>query len=195
MSASASDGSNLCLLTIQPNDLQGGSMMPGLGGILGGLLGSLLGPGGVTLGRRLQNLQYPSPATDPSEYWMLGGVFLEHFTTIFDFDNARLGFANPPAGLIGLSATAIGDSSQGILPTSEVPAMAPTWQKRSPFGFAASLAATGTVVAFLLAAVLGVWRTSRRQTRQRGLDVNSSTDADDEQLQALARSAVGSEEA
>jgi len=188
---------NMCLLTIQPNDLQGGSMMPGLGGILGGLLGSLLGPGGVTLGRRLQNLPYPSPATDPNEYWMLGGVFLEHFTTIFDFDNGRLGFANPPgnAGLIGLSATAMGDSSQGILPTSEASAMAPTWPKKSPFGLAASLAVSGMVIAFLLAAVLGTWRTSMRQMRQGGSNVNSSTDADDEQLQVLAQSAAGSEEA
>jgi len=188
---------NMCLLTIQPNDLQGGSMMPGLGGILGGLLGSLLGPGGVTLGRRLQNLQYPSPATDPNEYWMLGGVFLEHFTTIFDFDNGRLGFANPPgnAGLIGLSATAMGDSSQGILPTSEASAMATTWQKKSPLGLAASLAVSGMVIAFLLAAVLGIWRTSMRQMRQGGSNVNSSLDADDEQLQVLAQSAAGSEEA
>merc|ERR1712136_319141 len=132
MFMNAPSSNNLCLLTIQPNDLQGGSVMPGLGGILGGLLGSLLGPGGVTLGRRLQNLQYPSPATDPNEYWMLGGVFLEHFTTIFDFDNGRLGFANAPGntGLIGLSATAVGDSSQGILLTSEASAVAPTWQKR-----------------------------------------------------------------
>jgi len=143
------------------------------------------------LGRRLQNLQYPSPATDPNEYWMLGGVFLEHFTTIFDFDNGRLGFANPPgeAGLIGLSATAMGDSSQAILPVL-------TWQKRSPLVLAASLAVTGTMVAFLLAAVLGMWRSNTWQMRQGGLDVNSSTsDADDEQLHAFAQSTAGSEEA
>jgi len=51
------------------------------------------------------------------------------------------------------------------------------------------------MVAFLLAAVLGIWRTSMRQMRQGGLDVNSSPDSDDEQLQALAQSYVGSEEA
>jgi len=43
--------------------------------------------------------------------------------------------------------------------------------------------------------VLGIWRTSKRQMRQGELDVNSSTDADDEQLRALAQSAAGSEEA
>lgn len=36
-----------------------------------------------------------APAQVHEEIWMLGGVFLEHFVTIFDFDNARLGFAEP----------------------------------------------------------------------------------------------------
>jgi len=75
----------------------------------------------------------------------------------------------------------------------------PPWRllgkKRSPFGLAALLAVTGTLVAFLLAAVLGIWRTRMWQMRQGGLDVNSSTDADDEQLQTLARYVAGSEEA
>merc|ERR1712129_303545 len=122
---------------------QGGGILPGLGGLLGGLLGSLFGPAmsnrvlpqqsGVvtpsasattdtslraTLGRRLQNLGYPTPPTDPNEYWMLGGVFLEHFVTIFDFDSVRLGFANPAAGLVGLSAATMGDISPGALQTA-----------------------------------------------------------------------------
>jgi hypothetical protein len=84
---------------------------------------------------------------------------------------------------------------QGILPTSEATARAPTWQKGAPFGLAASLAVTGTVVAFLLAAVVGILRTNMRQMGQEGLDVNFSNNADDEQLQALAPSAAGSEEA
>jgi len=36
-----------------------------------------------------------APVADPNELWMIGGVFLEHFVTIFDFDNAQLGFAEP----------------------------------------------------------------------------------------------------
>merc|ERR1712232_222527 len=34
-------------------------------------------------------------AASPTEHWMIGGMFLEHFVTIFDFDNARIGFAEP----------------------------------------------------------------------------------------------------
>jgi len=29
------------------------------------------------------------------EIWIIGAAFLEHFVTIFDFDKARLGFAEP----------------------------------------------------------------------------------------------------
>merc|ERR1712079_924847 len=29
------------------------------------------------------------------DVWVLGGVFLERYVTIFDFDNARIGFAEP----------------------------------------------------------------------------------------------------
>jgi len=210
MFMSAPGNSEMCLLTIQPNDLQGGSIMPGLGSILGGLLGSLLGPGGIstqvlpqksgsaapvltdtssTWGRRLQNLAYPTPATDPNEYWMLGGVFLEHFTTIFDFDNGRLGFASPPGGVIGLSA-AVGDTSQGVLLTSETSA-----QRRSLFGVCSTLAGTGAVVMFLLAAALGVWRTSKQQQLRRREHVSFLADADDEQLEGLAQTPAVAEEA
>jgi len=187
----------LCLLTIQPNDLQGGGILPGLGGLLGGLLGSLFGPAmsnrvlpqqsGVvtpsasattdtslraTLGRRLQNLGYPTPPTDPNEYWMLGGVFLEHFVTIFDFDSGRLGFANPAAGLVGLSAATMGDISPGALQTAKAPAVVLLWRRQWPFGGVASLAIAGTA---LLAATLGASRVRP--------DFSA---ADDEQLQALA---------
>jgi len=210
MFMNAPGNNELCLLTIQPNDLQGGSVMPGLGSILGGLLGSLLGPGGMstqvlpqksggaapaladtssTWGRRLQNLAYPTPATDPNEYWMLGGVFLEHFTTIFDFDNGRLGFANPPAGVIGLSA-AMGDMSKGMLFSSET---AP--QQRSPFGDSSTLAGVGAVVMFLLATALGIWRTSKQQLRQTEHVRFLADAADDEQLEGLAQTPAGVEEA
>jgi len=187
MQAQTSDGSQLCLLTIQPNDLAGGGASLPMGDLLGGLLGSIFGPGvnqkvvpsksgelpwlsgapfqkamdsgsdhkslildetkfngGVrcqdrmviehgqvsrkegncgtaSLPRRLQlgglmnglhglmgggqpgnggnygtPLGQPQPASDPQEYWMIGGFFLENFVTVFDFDNARLGFAQPP---------------------------------------------------------------------------------------------------
>jgi hypothetical protein len=43
----------------------------------------------------------PASVAQPSatdEPWMIGGVFLEHFVTVFDFDNARMGFAEPAQG-------------------------------------------------------------------------------------------------
>jgi len=40
------------------------------------------------------------PPSDPNELWMIGGVFLEHFVTVFDFDNARLGIAEPAGGSV-----------------------------------------------------------------------------------------------
>lgn len=53
-------------------------------------------------GRRLQLLPLRSPSAgeaaavpDPAELWILGGVFLEHFVSAFDFEHARLGFAEP----------------------------------------------------------------------------------------------------
>jgi len=58
---------------------------------------SLLGPlVGATFPRE-RRLQFHQ---DPMEdIWMIGGVFLEHFVTVFDFDNARVGFAVPAGGV------------------------------------------------------------------------------------------------
>merc|ERR1712110_1322429 len=82
----SAQGGELCLLQVDVNYIQSS---PSSGGGLGGLLSGLFG-------RRLQNeaearrLQMFGGASD--ELWMVGGVFLEHFVTIYDFDNARLGF-------------------------------------------------------------------------------------------------------
>merc|ERR1712190_659313 len=74
-----------CLLQVRGNFVAPGSS-PGFGG-LGGLLSGLFG-------RRLQLF---GPSQQEEDVWMMGGVFLEHFVTIFDFDNARLGFAQRAA--------------------------------------------------------------------------------------------------
>lgn len=193
MKAPARGGGELCVLTIQPNTLTGGS--DSLGGILGGVLGALFGPGGMqsraisnkvkvqsssdagvfgaggllprwpfrppsssgdprkepevvldevnltepggricertsilseghvqgghrrcrhtqSSGRRLgildtlfgssRSTPNSGPLTNPNELWMIGGVFLEHFDVIFDFDRARMGLAMP-AGSSGYS--------------------------------------------------------------------------------------------
>jgi hypothetical protein len=182
----ATGGGEMCLLTVQPNHMMGGSM-GSVADTIGGLLGSLFGPSGGSgiashsvipsrsgpealpavpsralgdlhergaaiattrfTGGRIcktstvihngtvtsqedslgcdsavaRQLTAESPlgsildsifgssvegegqapvASEPvpsamDEPWMMGGVFLEHFVTIFDFDNARMGFAEP----------------------------------------------------------------------------------------------------
>jgi hypothetical protein len=74
---------------------------------LDGILSSILGDGSATSHGGAPPLSKPGqlPASEPAaaarpvaamdEPWMIGGVFLEHFVTIFDFDNARMGFAEP----------------------------------------------------------------------------------------------------
>jgi hypothetical protein len=258
MKAQAKTGGEVCLLTIQPNDLSGSALPMGLGSILGGLLGSgLLGPlfgqsrisnrvlpgqsgteeipvmpfqkpvlassgqdvvldkvsfphgvrcqetmviekGHLTHSkercsesaqpRRLQTMrqvlhdllgsshgggmigtqpgtggtwgdpaygqppmagQTQPPTADPHEYWMLGGFFLEHFVTVFDFDNARLGFADP-AGVIHRDEVV---SSLEIVPSSTI-------GDRIWFLPMCEFAA----VAASLLAVMGAWRALRPRT-------------------------------
>merc|ERR1712050_145779 len=125
----ARDGGELCMLQIQPNGMApsgtadaGGLLGDLLGGLLSssraptmgtgpssnsesldGLLDSIFGSGPSLRSRRLQYSQ-PASIHDPSEdLWMIGGVFLERFVTIFDFDNGRLGFAQPSAGVVPLT--------------------------------------------------------------------------------------------
>jgi len=122
----ARSGSDLCLLQIQPNGMMPSSGVMGIGDLLGGLLGGVLSPssgasvgeggssaaasgrtsGGSSMGGLLDSLfgrrlQY---GADPMEdVWMIGGVFLEHFVTVFDFDNARIGIAEPLGGVHALT--------------------------------------------------------------------------------------------
>lgn len=124
----AQDGGELCLLQIQPNGMAP-AVVPDVGDVLGDLLGGLLSGaparsapppsssdqsldglldsifGSSTTSRRLQYGE-PNVMHDPAEdLWMIGGVFLERFVTIFDFDNGRLGFAEPAAGVVPLSTS------------------------------------------------------------------------------------------
>jgi hypothetical protein len=81
----------------EPTTGQASAMGPILGGLLGSIHGSIGEGSGVQGGTG--SPAAPEPAMgQPSamdEPWMMGGVFLEHFVTIFDFDNARMGFAEP----------------------------------------------------------------------------------------------------
>merc|ERR1719437_196992 len=87
---------------------------------LDGLLGALLGSGGLGGGlpssapRRLEDGQQygPMPMQEPTEdLWMIGGVFLERYVTIFDFDEGRVGFADPAGGPVSLHPSKLVDVS------------------------------------------------------------------------------------
>merc|ERR1719384_2171128 len=93
----------------------GGSTPMSSGDPLDGLLDSLFGPSELS-GRRLQFGAEPE-----EDIWMIGGVFLEHFVTIFDFDKAQIGFAEPAGGVHALtpsSLSALPATRAGILTTS-----------------------------------------------------------------------------
>mmetsp|Transcript_99535 Transcript_99535/g.281707 ORF Transcript_99535/g.281707 Transcript_99535/m.281707 type:complete len:621 (-) Transcript_99535:116-1978(-) len=62
----------------------------------GSLLGNLLGGGGLDPYGQQQapyGQQQQAPVDD--EPWMIGGMFLENFATVFDFDQGVMGFAEP----------------------------------------------------------------------------------------------------
>lgn len=52
------------------------------------------GLSGAMVNRRLQ-MQFPGLHGPGDDLWVLGGVFLEHFVSIYDFDSRRLGFCDP----------------------------------------------------------------------------------------------------
>lgn len=58
---------------------------------------------------------------DPMEdIWILGGVFLERYVSIFDFDKARIGFAEP-VGKVGSSVIQQSEVEAAVLGVSAVP--------------------------------------------------------------------------
>merc|ERR1719410_1950033 len=103
-----------------PHAGQGG--MGGMGGkgaadgeTLGALLGALFGPSvevrpvGGAANRRLQ--YGAMPMEDPTEdLWMIGGVFLERYVTIFDLEEGRVGFAEPAGGPVPLRPSTLVDA-------------------------------------------------------------------------------------
>merc|ERR1712039_781481 len=53
------------------------------------------------------------PMQDPMEdLWMIGGVFLERFVTVFDFEEGRIGFAEPSGGVISLSTSRLDEEPE-----------------------------------------------------------------------------------
>jgi hypothetical protein len=82
------------------------------------------GGGGIVGRRRLDGIEIPfelpfgpgvAGSKDPmDELWVLGSAFLEHFVVVFDFENARMGVAQP-------SGIASAGSVAGAFQISSVP--------------------------------------------------------------------------
>jgi len=100
-----------CGEQVAPGGLPGG-LPDGLAQLLGGgrrlQFGGLPIPIGILGGEQLHNPQ--------DDLWILGGVFLQHFVSIYDFEQERMGFCEPasvvePAGLND-ALVGVGDSSK-----------------------------------------------------------------------------------
>merc|ERR1712113_347409 len=118
---------------------------------LDGLLDSIFGSGPSLRSRRLQYGQ-PSTMHDPSaDLWMIGGVFLERFVTIFDFDNGRLGFAEPAAGVVPLTPSRLNE----VLPNNASVEGELRISKHNAVGGVMTLDVFG-LIAFVAALLVGV---------------------------------------
>jgi len=109
---------------------------------------------------------------------MIGGVFLEHFVTVFDFDNARIGFAEPAGGVHELTTL------NEVLPASAAEALSdPSVGGRSCYlGLLCSLSVT-TLGVFLL----GRMRRHRAEellegSEDDGTQLTDSTDSSEEDI-------------
>jgi hypothetical protein len=72
----------VCLLEAQPHDVEPQSLDGEGEGLSSGTQ------------RGVRFMESPLKANSMHEFWVLGGVFMEKFATIFDFDNNRVGFAD-----------------------------------------------------------------------------------------------------
>eukprot|EP00931_Biecheleriopsis_adriatica_P105544 TRINITY_DN8010_c0_g1_i1.p1 TRINITY_DN8010_c0_g1~~TRINITY_DN8010_c0_g1_i1.p1 ORF type:complete len:680 (+),score=129.12 TRINITY_DN8010_c0_g1_i1:50-2041(+) len=96
-------------------------------------------PFGLSGGQPMQE-----PQESDTEMWILGGMFLERFVTIFDFDKGQIGFAEPAMtstqalkGAVGL-ANLRGESSQA-------PQQSATWQPTAAAGLTGIMAVVAAV--------------------------------------------------
>jgi hypothetical protein len=64
-------------------------------------------------GRRLDSVEEVSEAAPVDDLWILGGVFLERVVTVLDFEEARVGFAEP--ALPDQSSQPKMESTQGVM--------------------------------------------------------------------------------
>jgi len=123
--------------------MSGGGGDPALGALLGALFGHPI----VVREAPGRRLQFGQPTQDPmADVWMIGGVFLERYVTIFDFDGGQIGFAEPAGGPISLRPTTL----DAVLPAAVVATSRPI----------ADILAWGGLVIFAvgIAALVGIAR-------------------------------------
>jgi len=92
------------------------------------------------------------------EVWIIGGAFLEHFVTIFDFDKARVGFAEP-----AVDAQVLSPSTLNELPSSldRLPADSPAVGRGLPAWSA--FAVSATIAGFALLSLRACGRVGERR--------------------------------
>lgn len=133
------------------------------------------------VGRRLDPMMpmgipiISEPMEDPmADVWVLGGVFMERFVTIFDFDEARLGFAEPTTevakGLARLNLAGTGEEENNLLDITT-----PAWSLTSMAGV---LLVGCAVTSFLIVYAFGR-PMLRARTRPLAED-NTATDEEDQ---------------
>lgn len=98
-------------------------------------------------------LPFPFTERDPmADVWVLGGVFLERFVVVFDFDQGRLGFAEPAqAEAHGFSPTQrwhMSDTSQTS--SLDVPVAGKSQASSGASALVFALAAAGLLIAMAL---------------------------------------------
>merc|ERR1740121_2538022 len=127
-----------------------------------GLMDSMYGPD-EHRERRLRFFRDRDPLED---VWVIGGAFLDHFVTMLDFDEARIGFAEPAEDVEELGATSLSE-----LPPSR---LVDATEAARPGLFGSACAA---VVAFASLGLLVA-----RRSRARG----AADESEDAELAALA---------
>mmetsp|Transcript_109808 Transcript_109808/g.354270 ORF Transcript_109808/g.354270 Transcript_109808/m.354270 type:complete len:749 (+) Transcript_109808:69-2315(+) len=114
--------------------------------------------------RRLQFGGF-QPEDPTADLWVLGGVFLEHFVSIFDFDEERLGFCEPSNK--AMPSSVLEPSGISALEVSAVPI-----QVASEAGLigaaAAKVDAGASACAWLCAVLFGVLSVTSLMLRQSG---------------------------
>mmetsp|Transcript_172543 Transcript_172543/g.553149 ORF Transcript_172543/g.553149 Transcript_172543/m.553149 type:complete len:754 (+) Transcript_172543:151-2412(+) len=114
--------------------------------------------------RRLQFGGF-EPEDPTADLWVLGGVFLEHFVSIFDFDEERLGFCEPSNK--AMPSSVLEPSGISALEVSAVPI-----QVASEAGLigaaAAKVDAGASACAWLCAVLFGVLSVTSLMLRQSG---------------------------